>query len=237
LYDNKTFKIDKDMKFTDEIPSVCCVYKITNTINNLIIIGSTTNLNKRINHYRNDMKKSNPLKHYNRRFLEDIINYGLNSFVVDIIEEYTNKITDIELKNNESKYILQYNSINPEIGYNIRLDIDGKYICNDSTKKLKSEQLKFQWQVGIRDSHSDKMSNYWTNNEDRRMQQANVMRKVLTKYVYNVLDAHNNIVYNNLTYNQLAYKGLKAACSKFKKDINIVRCKGWKVERIILHKD
>ena len=79
------------MKLTDEIPSVCCVYKITNTINNLILIGSTINLNKRINHYRNDVKKSNPLKHYNRRFLEDIVNYGLNSFVVNIGLSFSSK--------------------------------------------------------------------------------------------------------------------------------------------------
>lgn len=225
------------MKLTEEIPSICCVYKITNTITNLIIIGSTTNLNKRINHYRNDIKKDNPLKHYNRRFLDDIITYGINSFVVDIIEEFDNNITNVELKNKESNYILQYDSINPEIGYNLRLDIDGKYICNDSTRKLKSEQLKQQWSSGIRYSHSDKMTDYWSKNEERRITQANIMRKTLTKYVYNVLDAYNNVVYKELTYNQLAYKGLKAACTYFKKDVNVVRCKGWKVERIILRKD
>ena len=133
------------MKFTDEIPHVCCVYKITNTITNLILIGATTNLNKRINHYRNDVYRDNPLKHYNREFLQDIISYGINSFIVDIIEKYDKNISNIELKNNESKYIIQYNSINPNIGYNLRLDINGKYICNNSTRILKSKQLKQQW--------------------------------------------------------------------------------------------
>ena len=45
------------MKLNDSIPEVVCVYKITNVVNGLILIGSTTNLNKRINHYRNDIKK------------------------------------------------------------------------------------------------------------------------------------------------------------------------------------
>lgn len=32
--------------------------------------------------------------------------------------------------------IIQYDSINPNIGYNLRLDINGKYICNNSTRIL-----------------------------------------------------------------------------------------------------
>ena len=145
------------MKLTEKLPHVCCVYKITNTISNLILIGSTVDLNKRINHYRNDIKKGNPLKHYNKRFLKDIITYGINSFIVEIIEEYEYNINTTYLKNKESEYILQYDSINPEIGYNLRLDIDGKYICNSSTKSLKSEQVKAQWAFGIRSGHSDKL--------------------------------------------------------------------------------
>lgn len=34
------------MKLTENIPTVVCIYKITNEINHLIIIGSTTNLKK-----------------------------------------------------------------------------------------------------------------------------------------------------------------------------------------------
>lgn len=225
------------MKFTDNIPHVCCVYKITNTINNLIIIGSTIDLNKRINHYRNDIKKDNPLKHYNKRFLDDIIKYGIDSFNIEIIEKFNNDITNMELKNNESKYIIEFNSTNPNIGYNLRLDINGKYICNDLTKQLKSKQLSEQWNSGIRDSHSDKMKNYWENNETRRLDQANIMRKNLTKYLYNVKDVHNNIIYANLTYNELATKGLKcgaARCSQLKS--NLVISKGYIIERIVLNK-
>lgn len=225
------------MKFTDNIPHVCCIYKITNTINNLIIIGSTIDLNKRINHYRNDIKKDNPLKHYNKRFLDDIIKYGINSFNIEIIEKFNNDITNMELKNNESKYIIEFNSINPNIGYNLRLDINGKYICNDLTKQLKSKQLSEQWNSGIRDSHSDKMKNYWEDNETRRLDQADIMRRNLTKYLYNVKDAHNNIIYANLTYNELAAKGLKCGasrCSQLKS--NLVISKGYIIERIVLNK-
>lgn len=235
------------MKLTDEIPSICCVYKITNTISNLILIGSATNLNKRINHYRNDIRKDNPLKHYNRRFLQDIIDNGIKSFVVDIIEEYNNDITNTELKNNETKYILQYNSINPKIGYNLRLDIDGKYICNNSTRILKSEQLKEQWSNGIRDKHSNIMKNYWKNNTNRKIQQSKVMSKALTKYVYNIY-LNNELIKEHIYFAELSKLGFKSALKYFadedkklnkdnktiiKKYAKIVYCKGYKIERII----
>lgn len=225
------------MTFTEKIPHVCCVYKITNVISNLILIGSTIDLNKRVDHYRNDIKKKNPLKHYNRKFLKDIITYGINSFTIEIIEECDKNINNISLKNKESKYILQYNSINPKIGYNLRLDIDGKYICNSSTKSLKSEQTKIQWAFGIRNNHSEKLKNYWNKNEDRRLNQAEVMRNNLTKYVYTVRDAHNNILHDKISYNKLAMLGLKCAatrCSQHK--INYVISKGYIVERIIKSK-
>ena len=235
------------MKLTDKIPCVCCVYKITNTISNLILIGSTNNLNKRINHYRNDIKKENPLKHYNRRFAQDIINYGIDSFIVDIVEEYNNDITNIELKNNETKYILQYNSIDSKIGYNLRLDLDGKYICNNSTRILKSEQLKEQWSNGIRNNHSNIMKNYWKNNHDRKIQQSKIMSKALTKYVYNVY-LNDKLIKEHICFAELTKLGFRSAMKYFadedrkinkgnksiiKKYAKVVYCKGYKIERII----
>ena len=235
------------MKFTDDIPNVCCVYKITNTINNRILIGSTKNLRNRINHYRNDIKKDNPLKHYNRLFLQDVVDFGLFSFTVDIIEEFNENITDKELKNKETEYILKFNSINPSIGYNIRLDVDGKYICNDSTRDLKSKQLKEQWSKGVRKNHSNLMKEYWKNNADRREKQGGLFSKYLTKYVYNIYK-NNELIKEHILYTELVDMGLASAIQYFAKEdklINknnnsiirkitkIVYCKDYKVERII----
>lgn len=202
------------MKFTDNIPKVICVYKITNVNTNLIMIGSTTNLNNRINHYRNDIKKDNPLKHYNRRLLQDIITYGMNSFRVDIVEEFTN-ITDVQLKNKETEYILKYNSNNPDVGYNLRLDVDGKYICADSTRSLKSSQVEEQWLNGVRDSHSNTMKEYWKDNQKRKDDQSNVMKKALTRFNYNIYNKDNEIIYSNLTYKELCKVGCKYAMQSF----------------------
>lgn len=60
------------------------------------------------------------------------------------------------------------------------------------------------------------------------------MRNNLTKYVYTVKDAHDNILYDKISYNKLAVIGLKCAatrCSQHK--TNCVISKGYKVERIV----
>lgn len=230
----------------DSIPQCTCVYKITNKINNKSIIGSTKNLNKRINHYRNDIKKENPLKHYNKDFLNDIIDYGLNSFYLEIIEEFDN-ISDIELKNKESFYINKFDTLNN--GYNIRLDIDGKYICNNSTKALKSLQTKEQWLSGVRDSHSYKMKNYWkTVSDDRKIQQSNIMSKNLTKYAYDIYDTNNKLIVKNGSYIDLKELHIESVIGNFAKNTNknniinnkiilnfnnsaVAYCKGYKVIR------
>lgn len=191
------------MKLTENIPTVVCIYKITNEINHLIIIGSTTNLKNRINHYRNDVKKLNPLKYYNVRFYNDLIKYGINNFNVEILEEIDSNITNKELKNKETKYILKYDSINPKIGYNLRLDVNGKYICNNLTKLIKKLQTKQQWLEGIRDTHSDTMKNYWKDNTKRREQQSKIMTNNLSKYLYNVYNINKVKIYSLLTYKQL----------------------------------
>ena len=83
------------MELKREYRNVICVYKITCVVNGKILIGSTTNLYNRVCHYRTDMNTPNPLKHYNKIFYNDLIEYGLSSFVIDIVESYNN-ISDIK---------------------------------------------------------------------------------------------------------------------------------------------
>lgn len=192
------------MNITSNFPNVICVYKITNLKTNLILIGSTRNLHKRIIQYKYDILHQRVLN-LNKRFLQDILLYGINVLDIDILEEFDENITDIELKNKETKYITQYNSIDINIGYNIRLDFNGKYICNLSTKTLKQEQLKEQWANGIRDNHTNVMKNYWKNTSKERIsQQSQIMSKNLTKYYYNLYTIKEELLYENLTYRELA---------------------------------
>ena len=124
------------MQLKKDYKNVVCVYKITCKPNGKILIGSTTNLYSRINHYRNDVNKDNPLKHYNKAFYDDLIKYGITCFIVDIVEQFDD-ISAIELKNKETYYMNLFNSLDSDVGYNIRQDVNGKYICADSTKETK----------------------------------------------------------------------------------------------------
>lgn len=190
------------MKINDNIPEIICIYKITNLKTNRVLIGSTKNLHKRIIQYKYDILHQR-INTINKLFLQDIINENLNILNIDIIEEFDD-ISEIELKNKETEYIIKYNSLDLNIGYNIRLDNNGKYICNLSTKKLKSEQVKQQWKFGIRDKHSNNMKNYWKNvSNERKEQQSKIMSKNLTKYYYNIYDIKENLIKENANYKEL----------------------------------
>ena len=57
-----------------------CVYKLTNKITNLIYVGATNNIKRRIKLHRNDVKRC---KH--RRFYADIETYGFESLELEIL--------------------------------------------------------------------------------------------------------------------------------------------------------
>lgn len=191
------------MKINDNIPEIICIYKITNLKTNRILIGSTRNLHKRIIQYKYDIihQRTNAI---NKRFLIDLLDESLNILNIEILEEFDENISDIVLKNKETEYIKNYNSLDETVGYNIRLDNNGKYICNLSTKLLKHNQLKEQWNSGIRDNHSNNMKNYWKNvSNDRIKQQSEIMSKNLTRFIYTIYDIKGNLIKENIYYKEL----------------------------------
>lgn len=105
------------------------IYKITNTINGKVYIGQT-----RSGFRKRYMKHINSFKHnkgHTKKFYDDYIKYGPDSFVFEIvqIENDVSKLDDLEIK-----YIKQYNSI--ESGYNT-LSGGNYYYKDKETKYLK----------------------------------------------------------------------------------------------------
>lgn len=190
------------MQLLKNYQNVICVYKIICKPNGKVLIGSTTNLYARINHYRTDKNKANPLKHYNSKLYADILKYGIEAFDVEVIEEFKD-ISNIELKNKETYYMNLFNSLDDNIGYNIRQDIDGRCICADSTREIKRKQTTEQWNLGIRNGHSKKMKNYWDNNISRRLQQSIIMSANKTKYVYSIYNLETKEEQTNISYEDL----------------------------------
>lgn len=97
-----------------------------------------------------------------------------------------------------------FNSLDSNIGYNIRQDIDGKYVCANSTKEIKRLQTFEQWHNGIRDNHSIKMQNYWKDNNTRKLQQSSIMSKNKTKYKYTIINkSTNKVIKQDVGYTDL----------------------------------
>lgn len=158
------------------IPNCICVYKIFNTINEKVYIGSTTNLNSRIVQHRYDSinRPNNCPKLYNA-----INNIGSNNFYIEILEEFIS-INANDLHNKESEYITKFNSI--ENGYNERLDIDSKCITSKITKSKMSVKGKETWAKGVHKDHARKLSKFQYNiyNIDNILIDKNIMSKEIT---------------------------------------------------------
>lgn len=95
------------------------IYKITNTKNNKVYIGKSSDIERRwkehIRHSKDEFTKEKPPIH------RAINKYGVDSFIFQIIEECDEE----SLNDREVFYINLYDSRNKEKGYNITMGGDG----------------------------------------------------------------------------------------------------------------
>lgn len=89
------------------------IYKITNTINNKVLIGQTTT--RPSIRWRNHLRELHDGRHCNSHFQNAYIKYGKDAFIFEIIA-YANSID--ELNTLEETFISKYDSMNPRKGYN-----------------------------------------------------------------------------------------------------------------------
>ena len=89
------------------------VYKIQNTINGKLYIGSSVNIERRFKSHKKELNE----KTHNNIYLQNAWNkYGEDSFVFEVIEIVNDRET---LREREQYYIEIYNSANHAHGYNI----------------------------------------------------------------------------------------------------------------------
>lgn len=115
------------------------IYKLTNRLNNLIYIGCTCNLIKRIQAHKSNMKRKNNALYKAMR------EYGFDAFEVSVIEE-----VDDDVKFDREKYwIAQLGSMNPDVGYNRTIGGTGTigYVFTEQDLKKKSENLKGKYKM------------------------------------------------------------------------------------------
>ena len=81
------------------------IYKITNKINNLSYIGQSTQIEQR---FREHKKSYNWYREKNKRLYKDIVEYGINNFSFEILEECS-----IEKLNDREQYYIKYYNTYP----------------------------------------------------------------------------------------------------------------------------
>lgn len=111
------------------------IYKITNTINGKVYVGSAVDIKKR---WRDHKWHLNNNKHHNSHLQSSWNKYGINSFNFEILLEC--EIS--ELLTFELDYIIKYDCFNNKLGYNVN---DPEHIFlnkkhTDKTKALLSKQ-------------------------------------------------------------------------------------------------
>jgi group I intron endonuclease len=119
---------------------ICGIYKITNSVNNKIYIGSSTNIYYRLRRHKSDLLN----QQHKNPYLQNAYNkYGKTCFKVDIIE--TCSIDQIFVR--EQYYI---DNLNPD--YNIRRDVIANKISDETRKKI-SATMKEKSKAGIIVNH------------------------------------------------------------------------------------
>lgn len=109
-------------------PNVMVVYKITDKTNGKIYVGKTKNIYRRAREY------INPIKSNLKPMSALVLQKGVENFVMEPIAFTDNAAS---LANLEMMYIIQLDTMNPEIGYNVSLQsvITPDHIGNRTPRK------------------------------------------------------------------------------------------------------
>lgn len=152
----------------------CGIYKIENLVNKKIYIGSSVNVNKRLNHHKSALKGN----YHDNRYLQNSFNkYCEDNFVFELIEECDPN----DLVSKENNHIDVFKSNNLDFGYNLALvNDDRRNVFSDATK-IKMSKTKM---LNNNNFEKFKLINIKTNNE----------------YEFdNLFEAANYFIYNGFT--------------------------------------
>ena len=98
-----------------------CIYKIRNKTDNKFYLGSSKNMTHRKFEHKRDLRLG---KHHSPRLQNAWNKYGADSFVFEIVEEYS-EISDKLLLEREQYWLEKLNPCDDSIGYNISPNAHG----------------------------------------------------------------------------------------------------------------
>lgn len=122
------------MEIIKEKFNVCGIYCIQNIVNNKVYIGKAKNIYARLKQHVYCLNKKS--KDENRYLINSWHKYGEQNFKCFVVEEL--EFDEILLKTKELYWINQYNALDRNFGYNLRLDSETRMIVHEETKKLQS---------------------------------------------------------------------------------------------------
>jgi group I intron endonuclease len=156
------------------------IYKITCKINNKVYVGKTKDFYKRYHQYLSDFRRvlRNESSRLNCYFENIVRKHGLDSFNFEVLEFCAVE----ELKEREFYWMLKLESLNPEIGFNLRFDSDSVSGVSESTREKIRKRVKTEWENGVRSGHSQKLKESWKTRD--RINQGRMFSEILTKHVY-----------------------------------------------------
>lgn len=137
-------KLNIDKSELNVPTKICCIYKLTNTVNGKIYIGQTTDFRKRMNVYKNISKQK--MITGKGPITLAIDKYGHENFTADILK----RCNADELAKYENYYIKTLDSANPSIGYNIT--INNSSTANDSISRMNKSIAH----IGLKESSDTK---------------------------------------------------------------------------------
>ena len=161
------------MKIDKKLCDCAGIYVIKNSINGKIYVGKSKNCYKRLHQHLSDIKIDNRNYNENPYLLNAFKKYGNENFECYILEKIIESdinILERLLSERELYWMKELDSLNKDKGYNLRWDSQGKCFCSEETSEKISNRLKKEWETGIRSDHSNKMKNYWENNQNRKNQ-------------------------------------------------------------------
>ena len=132
------------------------IYLITNLINQKIYIGQTNNLNRRWHQHKSSAKCGDNTLVITRA----MIKYGIDNFIFEEIALYE---TQEEVDIAEMQFINEFNSLNPDKGYNVDIGGNSNPRTPEIIKKI-SDGLLEHYKTHPGTNKGKKFSNEWKQN-------------------------------------------------------------------------